>query len=590
MELSRRTMLKSSSLALMSVATSTGLAAHAAIAEEPVWSIAPGVYIGEGSGRSGILTAQITVKNDCILDIEVLENPDTDNISEIAINSVTKDMRNYQSINVDTVTGATLTSFGLITAVQDALEKSGGDISIFEAEPQYPSPEAQDCECDIVIVGGGAAGMNAAIEAKAAGKSVILVEKQGFLGGGDSMFSSTAFITGGGYNVYKGEFEACTEEDYYNYICKKYEKYDIDKENIHACCMWGGKILDFYLSIGIPLTKFNGNKDFRNRMDDGSAPGTHIMRHLSAYMNKIGLDYRVNTKMTSIIMEDGHAAGVMVENPSGEYAIKAKAVILASGSFTRNEEIISDYCHAQKYAKLPRICSSANTGDGLLAAVEVGANLCNMSENFIKLNAIGFQADNGAALSMVPIQTTAALVNDDGLRYVNEYDTLAKVLIDTELEQPNQASWAIFDQKLVDANAFVRDCIALGYVQTGTTWEELASVIGMEGQAQENLVATMQKWQKTGTGNVEEDFGATIPDAFDTPPYYAIRVQPVMQGAYCGIETDDMAHVINTEGQVIPNLFAAGVVSGHGFPPTAGLTVASGFGRIAGQTAALEIA
>jgi fumarate reductase flavoprotein subunit len=521
--------------------------------------------------------------------VEVINNPDTPTISDIAINTVTSDIIKYQSIDVDTVSGATLTSTGLLVAVKTALEQAG-DLSIFETIPDYPAPSpAEDCEVDVIIVGGGTAGMNAAIEVINAGKSVVLIEKQDFLGGGDCMFASSSFMAGGGFNVYRDGLEDYTEEDFCNYMLQRFSKLNLDEDNVRAFTSWGGTLVNFYVSIGVPITRFNPAA-FENVIYDGSAPGTFFVDHLSKYMDQIGLDYRAKTRMTSLFINDGgEIAGVVAESPGGEYVIKAKAVILATGSFTRNRDMVINYCNAEKYVDLPRVCSSANTGDGILAAVDSGANLVNMSADFLKLSPVAYQAENGATLSMHPISATSALVNDDGLRFANEFKTAQRDLVDIELEQPNKAVWAIFDQKLMDDNSFVRDCNSLGYIQTGTTWEELAAAIGMKEAAAENFVKTMEKWQATGVGNVEEDFGATIPDAYDQAPYHAIRIQPLMQGAYCGIETDDKAHVIDTEKQPIPHLYAAGVVSGHGCPPTSGLSLSSGFGRIAGQTVVAEI-
>lgn len=593
MELSRRDLLKGGAILAAGAAASAGVAMYGcsndgATSKTPEDGVT-GVFEGVGAGRAGNITLNTYLRNGSIVDIEVTDSPETATISEIAISRVSKDIIRNQSIAVDAVTGATLSSMGVINAVKDALESAGADLNDYSQVPEYSVESADDCSTDVVIVGGGVAGMNAAIEVLNAGKSAILVEKQDFLGGGDSMFGSTGFMAGGGFNVYRQQLENCTEEDVYNYMVKKFGAINPDLENMHACTSWGGALVDFYISIGVPLTRADG-KTFTNYIDDGSAPGTHFVKHLSAYMDKIGLDYRVGTKMTSIIMDGGDAAGVVVEDEGGEYTIKAKAVIIASGSFTQNKDMVIEYCNAEKYADLPRSCTKANTGDGQLAAEAVGAKLANMSADYLKLAPYSYVATNGAVLSLTPIAATAALVNDEGCRFVNEFDTSNRAILDVILDQPNQAAWGIFDQKLMDKIAFLQDCNELGYLQTGSTWEELASAMELNGSGAEAFVATMEKWQATGAENAEEDFGAIVPDVFDTPPYYAARVTPAMQGAYCGIATDSQAHVINMQDQAIPGLYAAGVVSGHGCPPTAGLSLSSSFGRIAGQTAVAELA
>ena len=101
----------------------------------------------------------------------------------------------------------------------------------------------------------------------------------------------------------------------------------------------------------------------------------------------------------------------------------------------------------------------------------------------------------------------------------------------------------------------------------------------------------MERWQSTGVGNVEEEFGAKVASVFDNPPYYAALVKPAMQSTYGGIRTDPSARVVDSSGGVISGLYAAGAVSGHGCFGNEvgnGLAIASAFGIIAAETIASD--
>ena len=111
--------------------------------------------------------------------------------------------------------------------------------------------------------------------------------------------------------------------------------------------------------------------------------------------------------------------------------------------------------------------------------------------------------------------------------------------------------------------------------------------MGIDAEAKAAFVDTMERWQATGEGNIEEEFGAKVASAFPNPPYYAALVKPAMQSTYGGVRTDSATRVLDSGGSPIPSLYAAGAVSGHGCFGNQvgnGLTIASTFGIIAAET------
>lgn len=590
---SRRDFIKgatiaSGSLAMLGGALLTGCNPGSE-ADAKTAGLVDGTYSGTAAGRSGDIVVEANVVGGNLFKVRVVEQSETATLADAAIDIVTNDIVELQSLGVDTVSGATLTSFAVKNAATQALSQAG-DVKALEAPAHYPDPLSEDASCDIVVVGAGSAGMMAAAHAADAGKQVILIEKQGFLGGGDTMFASSGMGGGGGYTTYRLNIEDHNEEDYLQMTLKEGEKsgLPVDVDNLTAYCMASGEALDYYISVGIPFSGYDPDKWY-NLMFDGSSPGVHMVKRLAEHMEVLGIDTRVNTKLESIVVESGKATGIKVSNKAGGYAIAAKAVILTSGGFGYNEDMLEEYADAGAYRGLPHTGASSAMGEGILAAQEIGADICNMTA--YKVNNLGHVADNGSVSSLATIRTVCALVNDDGERFINETETSITERSIAELEQPNQEAWAIFSQKSMDDKALLQSYDKLGYFVSGDTWEALGAEMGFDSAATKNLVEAMEAWQKTEKGEKEPVFGTKVLDPLTQAPFYAVKVKPAMQSTYGGVRTDPSARVIDKSGDIIVGLYAAGAVSGHGCfgnEVGEGLTIASTFGMIAGKTAAAE--
>lgn len=153
-----------------------------------------GTYEGSAEGRFGTITVEVTVNDDKIEAVTVKEHHDSAGVSDLPLSRIPEDIVKYQSLGVDTVSGATLTSFGVINAVSNALEQAGADVKALRAvEVPHQDLPIEDLEADVVVVGSGMAGQVAAATAADNGADVILVEKLPYLGG--------TLIIAGGYLV-----------------------------------------------------------------------------------------------------------------------------------------------------------------------------------------------------------------------------------------------------------------------------------------------------------------------------------------------------------------------------------------------------
>lgn len=549
---------------------------------EPVSVLTPGSYQATAQGRAGSITVEITVDENSITKVEVVENNDTATISDYAIAQVTSDIVTYQTVGVDTVAGATLTSIGVRMAATEALKQAAEDISAFQVPASYPASTMEDTSCDIVVVGAGSAGMIAAIKASEGNANVILVEKQGILGGGDTMFASSGLAGGGGSVVEAEKIEDHTEEDYLSYLLNKAttKNIDVDIPSMTAYSQLSGDAVDFYISIGVPFGKYVAST-FSNKTEDGSSPGTHIIRCLGERLDALGVDYRLNTRATSIIMEDGTAKGIVVSTDNGEYSIYADAIILATGGFGANDDLVAEY--APQWLGLPSTGAVSATGDGILMAQEAGADVWNMDQT--KANNLCHVAENGATISLAAIQNNIVLVNKEGQRFIKESNSSINAKSYAELEQTDKEVYAIFDSTMMDSSALLQGYMDLGYFVTGNTMEELAANMDID---QDAFIQTMERYHQYCADGEDLEFGTAMTDTLEDAPYYAALVTPSMQSTYGGVRTDEHACVISTSGTEIPGLFAAGAISGHGCFGNEvgnGLTIASTFGMIAAESA-----
>ena len=146
-----------------------------------------GTFEGKAYGNNGWLTVEVNIKDNKITDIKTPGQRETKYLGDTAIREIGKDVLQYQTLNVDNIAGATVTSTALKTAIAQAIEKAGGDIAAF----QKPVPEKikkvagiTKGSADLIIVGAGGAGLSAAVTAKDLGvKNVLVLEKMPVIGG-----------------------------------------------------------------------------------------------------------------------------------------------------------------------------------------------------------------------------------------------------------------------------------------------------------------------------------------------------------------------------------------------------------------------
>ena len=607
---------------LLSMMLATGLAAGAS-AE---------TYTGTAQGMGGDVSVTLTVEDGKITAAEVVGENETKGIGyePCAEGTYAAAIVEAQGADIDNISGATVTT----NAVKEAAKKAMVAAGLAEAEDTTVS----DAECDVVIVGAGGAGMTAALQAVDAGvNSVIVVEKAGSTGG------NTSRATGGmnaAKTVYqdKNEWSDATTQAVEKTLATAKEKYGdqigdliatveaqfeaykanptgyFDSVELFALdTMVGGKCLnnldlvmtltgnsaeaiDWLATKNANLTNvgsFGGasvKRIHRATTEDGKTTpvGAYLVKVLTADVDaESKIDLRVNTAATELVMEDGKAVGVKVKNENGEYTIRAKAVILASGGFGADLDRVAEL--KPELAGFVTTNAPTITGDGIDMATAVGAATVDMNQ--IQIHPSVYTETTTALITEGIRGDGAILVNQEGKRFVNELETRDNVSA-AELAQEGGYAYTILDQKMMDASSTYNGYFTKGYAVQADSYEELAEKLGIDPAT---LTATMETWNKAVADQKDDEFGSlSFASALDTAPYYAIKVSPGIHHTMGGLKINTNAEVLTEAGEAIPGLYAAGEVTGgvHGANRLGGNAVADivVFGRIAAQNAAAYIA
>lgn len=553
----------------------------------PSVEFVPGKYIGEANGRNGPMKVEVTVNQNKITNIQVLSHRESAGLSDAPLTQLPKEIIDRQTLKVDNIAGATFSSQGLIKATQNALSKATKDLSplLLTTLPAKAKKVMKDEKADIVVIGSGIAGLTAAIAAKEKGSNVLVIEKQGMLGAGDSMNISTGITAGGSKFIQEHGIKGKSTQDYVDHLMKqaKDKGIPINKANVETYARRGGEIIDWLEQLGVPFGRFQEDKYF-HITKDGSAPGPHIMKALKAEVEKQGIPYRLNSKVTEILSDHGKAIGVEVSTPEGKYKVLSKAVIVATGGFSASPELLKRY--APDWIGRPTTGASSLTGDGIRMAQAIGADTASMEQ--IKVNYLCHPLTKKDGVSLTAITPYTILINHDGKRFVDENHPSINYKSKAMMKQPKHEAYAVVDQKAMDNLKLMRNYADAGYFVKADTIPELAKKLDVNQKA---FIETMDAYIKDCKEGLKNDkaFGRKIQYPMLNPPYYAALVTPSMQSTYGGIKTNTKAEALDTKGRVIPGLYAAGAASGHeayanevGFAAIIGLT----YGRIAGETAA----
>ncbi|MBN1568732.1 MAG: FAD-dependent oxidoreductase [Acidobacteria bacterium] len=474
----------------------------------------------------------------------------------------------------------------------------------FEIPPD-PIPSGnikKNINAEVVVVGAGIAGLSAAISAAEAGAKTILLEKTATVQarGHDNAFIGSRLQEKLGIQINKDE------------IILNLMKHGANKPDQRLIRMWAegsGETADWLMDmtdaagLEVIINHYPPPPAFNNAREYYPQYSVTHHYHNERPVAKCLLDnalkkgvvtyFKIPAKQLLRKMND-RVAGVIAQNADGDYLQfnAAKAVILCTGDYSNNAEMMAKYCPQSSYLES---MIRTSTGDGHRMAMWIGAVM-----------------EPGPHIPMIhgpagPLLSSAFLqVNLAGERFQNE-DVPIQSNVNAVERQPDKVAWQVFDSKypeelpylgiglgkIIIATEMIRQKVARAAIMADSI-EELAVKMKMPVEA---FKATVKRYNELARMGRDLDFGKRPDRLFpiDKPPYYAGKSGYDLLAVLGGLNINWKLQPLDKDWEVIPGIYLAGNTMGNRFAvdyPTMcpGLShgMAIHFGRIAGMNAASQ--
>ncbi|MBQ8161057.1 MAG: FAD-binding protein [Clostridia bacterium] len=477
----------------------------------------PGTYEATVASVGGPLTVEVEVDENTIQSVTVKEINDTPGIYNVAAERIPATIVESQSVNVDTVSGATLTSVFLKTAINQALKEAATDLSAFQTKVTYEAPAQVDQETDIVIAGAGLSGLSAALTAASGGYSVVLLEELSYVGGNAIPSDQYSVLNSDHWQDVLDTFNAAGTD-------LKFEDF------------WGGMM---------------------QRMMPATKTDSSVMAEIAAQLRKAAEDKGVivltETPVIDLIIEDGAVKGVVAKPLNQDaFRVTAKATLLTTGGFQGNKALIDEYLPYATGAMV--IGPSKGAGEAFTWLKDFDIATRDMDYELAMFYSINPANGHHAVWGTINMN----FLNDDGQLITDDHDYNSGSM-KTYMAVGNKQFYTLWTQKDVDASGEEPEVME-EFLRSGTVtaFDSLSALL--EAYPLESLRETL-----TGLGYTEED------------TYYIARARSGIYGTMGGIAVDDDFRVLLQSGETIPGLFAAGETIGRNFGGSNGGATQSGY-------------
>ena len=549
-----------------------------------------GTYEAEGTGIGGAVKVAVTVSETAIEKVEVLAHSETAGICDPAIERIPAAIAEKQSLAVDTVAGATITSKAILEAAEAALTAAGADIEALKTPVAEEAAEGRTIEktVDVVVLGAGGAGVAAAIEAVDAGASVALLEKMLQIGG-------TTATSQGMIGAYESKFTKelgvhYTFEEMYGNLMSN-ASYRLDPELTAVTIEKSGETIDWMADrLGMNFYDVIVGYGPLQMMHLVEGAGGAMKTAMETALAGSSVDLMLETRATEILMnEDGSVKGVKATCGADTVIVYAKAVVVATGGYANNPELTARL--DPEKAGTWGIGFPGATGDGIIMASNVGAALTHTGDMMCVLKDYEIMSEHNGTSATANVSSfisrdNTVLLGANGKRFVNEKDIgyMTQKLNSPVFDQMHKDGlgyvWAISDKASLEAKGVKRG-LDMEFI-TADTFEELAAKMGLDEAAVVETLTNYNSYCETGH---DPEFGRLRLAKMEAP-YCAVKVVPCEIITYGGIARNENAEVIRADGTVIEGLYTAGEASANS--AYMGFTISNAFtwGRIAGNGAA----
>lgn len=533
-------------------------------------TLTDGTYTGTGKGMHSNIAVTVTVEDGAITSVTVDSQDETPGVSDPAFEQIPAAIVAAGNTDVDTVAGATLTSNGIIEAVNNALngttEETSTELTI---------------EPDMIVVGSGMAGLVATARGVELGLNVLVLEQSVRTGGCIHYAGGT--VSGAGFKIQKENGVEDTPEAFYADIEALGGEGEFNEALAKRHTEEAGAAIDWLdEDLGVDFgdrSLVGGAYTAMQTLRVTRALGSYSMGAANAYLDPLNerLEQAIadgkaqimyNTKVTELLVEGDKCVGVK----AGDLEFRAPSVVLATGGYSYNEDLL-------KMAGFENVIScapSTSDGSGFLLAQAVGGVFDNMDEivNYygggIPTNGFDmyYQVNNSypgmiyvnAQGDRVGAEESATSAMWYGQEESKLYAVISSNMIDKEqafIKHPMMNSavlenngWDKLEELAAEGNC----------VYKADTLEELAEMIGAE-----NLTATVEAYNKDVDAGEDTAFGRSPESmvAFEEGPYYAVVTVPyVWSGTSGGVRANEDGYLQREDGSVITGLSLAGEILG----------------------------
>ena len=557
-------------------------------------------WTGTANGKGGELTVEVITEGDSIARINLLKSRESYGVGTAGIDVLSDLIVKNQTLNVDMVTGATVSSMAFLAAVSDAVDASGMKSSEWKkrekAVPQ--APEGLTTDVDVVVVGAGGAGYcgradrgRGRQERRAVGETGHRRRAIPSCPDGAMAVAEQLVPEAGRHRGQRGEDGR--GHDRRRRSCGRPRPGHVICEGAYGAMEWlifnGGVAWQPYERF------FGGHSVIRSLIPEGNE-GSGIICKLDKRAEGLkNLKVCRNTKADELVQDaSGAVVGLKATNTAtGEtYDFKAKAVILAAGGFGSNVEMRMKY-NPEMDEKILSTDSVGATGDCHVMAEKIGANLIDMQ--YIQTYPT-CDTQTGALLYVgnMRLENRAICINKEGDRFVEELDR-RDVLSNAIVEQTDGKAYMLFNQANADETGLLvthedeyENLEARKVIVKGDTLEAVCEPFGVDAA---ELAKTVEKWNQYCKDGNDPDFNFRGDfNAIEGGPYYLMAYKPAVHYTMGGLHINTDAQVLDDADAPIPGLYAAGEVAGHKMGTnrlgSCSMSDIYTFGRIAGKNAA----
>lgn len=570
-------------------------------------------FTGTATGFNGDVTVTLSIEDGKITAVTAAGDGETQGIGTLALEKMPEAMVAQNAVEVDIITGATVTSNAVLEAAAAALAAAGltnDDLEKVDPATDVPAKELAFTDPDVIVIGAGFSGMNATVAAADAGAKVYLIEKNNAIGGSIRYAGGTT--SGAGTQMQKDAGVEDSPEMFQDDILRMgggTNVPELTKKHTEV----SASAIDWLDSIGVDFgdrqpvmsgsyDAFNIPREYRVT-GSGNGLVAAVKPLLDKHIEDGKVELMLETEVGDIIIEDGAVVGVVLKDGT-EY--RAPSIVLATGGYGHNEDLIKRY----NFDHVLTVAPSFATGDGFTFAEKAGAVFNNMDylppyPGGVPIS--GFDLECSATVVGYP---GVIWVGNDGKRLVAEIDALDSERKAAYGQAPENLVYILLTQEMKDTQApilkfggafggaadegWVRFDTLLeegNCVYKGDTIEELAANAGIDADA---LKATIETYNGYVEAGEDKDFGRPAESmvAFAEGPYYAVKTVPYVMLTKGGPLMTVNAETTNADGEPIPGLFQCGELIGGanigGSANIGGLanTICVVWGRTAGESAA----